>query len=199
LQKVKKTEVADYYDGESSGRQARPSADEIEPTVIKRPMDLATLMKRVKSQMYRNKKSFADDLDLIWSNCLLYNSHPVRSPRRGPRAQTDRFFAHQSHPLRRSAEVLRQKSNQLLEFITDPSLPTRSIYAASVNSGGQSRNGGTPGLGDDDEGGDADGDSDDDIPRVNGRGGMAGINQKLMNGVNGDCEIQPARMDEVKY
>ena len=48
--------------------------------VIKRPMDLATLQKRVKQQTYRTKKAFADDLDLIWSNCLLYNSHPVRSP-----------------------------------------------------------------------------------------------------------------------
>lgn len=47
-------------------------------TVIKRPMDLATLQKRVKQQTYRTKKAFADDLDLIWSNCLLYNSHPVR-------------------------------------------------------------------------------------------------------------------------
>lgn len=46
--------------------------------VITRPMDLATLLKRVKSQMYRTKKAFADDLDLIWSNCLAYNSHPVR-------------------------------------------------------------------------------------------------------------------------
>lgn len=46
--------------------------------VIKRPMDLATLLKRVKQQTYRTKKAFAEDLDLIWSNCLLYNSHPVR-------------------------------------------------------------------------------------------------------------------------
>ena len=40
-------------------------------------MDLATLLKKVRQQSYRTKKAFADDLDLIWSNCLLYNSHPV--------------------------------------------------------------------------------------------------------------------------
>lgn len=54
-------------------------------------MDLATLQKRVKSQMYRSKKAFADDLDLIWSNCLLYNSHPVRGSRwRASRSRTRR-------------------------------------------------------------------------------------------------------------
>lgn len=51
-------------------------------------MDLATLLKKVRQQSYRTKKAFADDLDLIWSNCLLYNSHPVsrhRSMARGLR------------------------------------------------------------------------------------------------------------------
>lgn len=80
LQKVRKTDVPDYYDGESILMQKSESL-ELTPrrsTVIKRPMDLATLLKRVKQQTYRTKKAFADDLDLIWSNCLLYNSHPVR-------------------------------------------------------------------------------------------------------------------------
>jgi len=40
-------------------------------------MDLATLLKKVRQQSYRTKKAFSEDLDLIWSNCLLYNSHPV--------------------------------------------------------------------------------------------------------------------------
>lgn len=64
-------------------RLARPSPVRGKLTqrsaVIKRPMDLATLLKKVKQQAYRTKKAFAEDLDLIWSNCLLYNSHPVRS------------------------------------------------------------------------------------------------------------------------
>lgn len=82
LQRVKKTEAPDYYDGRSLPYNTSRASQALmkSPAVIKRPMDLATLHKRVKSQMYRSKKAFADDLDLIWSNCLLYNSHPVRPP-----------------------------------------------------------------------------------------------------------------------
>ncbi|TNY19267.1 hypothetical protein DMC30DRAFT_354181, partial [Rhodotorula diobovata] len=132
LQKVRKADVPDYYD------------------VIKRPMDLATLLKKVKQQAYRTKKAFAEDLDLIWSNCLLYNSHP-------------------NHPLRHSAEALRQKSNQLLEFITDPALTQRQLLLATRI--------GTP---DDDADGEAD--SDDDDARS-----KRAISERLLNGANGDC------------
>ncbi|KAL8283696.1 hypothetical protein RQP46_005491 [Phenoliferia psychrophenolica] len=157
LQKVKKTEVPDYYD------------------VIKKPMDLATLQKRVKSQMYRSKKAFADDLDLIWSNCLLYNSHPA-------------------HLLRISAEILRKKSNQLLEFISDPALPTRPMFAAALGNSQRSK-AGTP-VGDDgDDEGYMDGDSEDDEgglkAHVNGRmqGGLAGV--LLQNGDVRDMTDSP--------
>ncbi|KAI5478540.1 transcriptional activator SPT7 [Pseudohyphozyma bogoriensis] len=156
LQKVKKSEVPDYYD------------------VIKKPMDLATLMKRVKSQMYRTKQSFADDLNLIWDNAFLYNTHP-------------------DHPLRKSADFLRQKSNQLLEFISDPSLPARSIYAQvareSASRGGINgtpapgeevegeglglRRGSTVGVGEDGE--------DEDRKRV-----LEVLNRKLLNGVGAE-------------
>ncbi|GAA5890246.1 hypothetical protein JCM8208_002750 [Rhodotorula glutinis] len=138
LQKVRKADVPDYYD------------------VIKRPMDLATLLKKVKQQSYRTKKAFAEDLDLIWSNCLHYNSHP-------------------SHPLRASAEALRAKSNQLLEFITDPALTQRQLLMASV---GVHRAGSTR-IGTPDE--DADGDSEDEDARS-----KRGISERLLNGVNGD-------------
>ena len=39
--------------------------------VIKNPMDLATMTKKLP--LYRDTKQFHADLDLIWSNCLLYN------------------------------------------------------------------------------------------------------------------------------
>ena len=45
--------------------------------VIKKPMDLGTVLKKVKTQQYKDKKSFADDLNLIWDNCLEYNTWPV--------------------------------------------------------------------------------------------------------------------------
>ncbi|SCV68560.1 BQ2448_681 [Microbotryum intermedium] len=162
LQKVRKTDVPDYYD------------------IIKHPMDLATLAKRVKQQMYRTKKAFADDLDLIWSNCLLYNSHP-------------------GHPLRRSAEILRAKSNQLLEFISDPALPTRSLYAQTVAAqvgGSSSRHRGsvrgTPAPGDE---ADVEGDNESEagararsVSVALGRHSsiLQAANERLLSGVNGD-------------
>ncbi|GAA6035145.1 hypothetical protein JCM8097_006387 [Rhodosporidiobolus ruineniae] len=144
LQKVRKADVPDYYD------------------VIKRPMDLATLLKKVKQQAYRSKKAFAEDLDLIWSNCLLYNSHP-------------------SHPLRNSAEILRAKSNQLLEFITDPAATQRTLYTASMSSAAlDARRGSSVRIGTPDEDGDADGESDDE------RRSKRALSERLLNGVNGD-------------
>ncbi|GAA5978534.1 hypothetical protein JCM11641_007977 [Rhodosporidiobolus odoratus] len=144
LQKVRKADVPDYYD------------------VIKRPMDLATLLKKVKQQTYRTKKAFADDIDLIWSNCLLYNSHP-------------------NHPLRHSAEALRAKSNQLLEFITDPAVTQRTFLAASISSAAlDGRRASSTRLGTPEEDGDADGESDDE------RRSKRGISERLLNGANGD-------------
>ncbi|GAA5870113.1 hypothetical protein JCM3774_002596 [Rhodotorula dairenensis] len=143
LQKVRKADVPDYFD------------------VIKHPMDLATLLKKVKQQSYRTKKAFADDLDLIWSNCLLYNSHP-------------------SHPLRHSAEVLRAKSNQLLEFITDPAVTQRSLLVASLSSAAlESRRESSTRNGTPDE--DADGDSDDEARS------KRALSHRLLNHVNGEA------------
>ncbi|TKY88787.1 hypothetical protein EX895_002418 [Sporisorium graminicola] len=84
LSKVSKRDAPDYYD------------------VIKHPMDLGTMQKKVKSGQYKNKKQFAHDLNLIWDNCLLYNSDP-------------------SHPLRRNVQFMRRKADHLLEFISDKS------------------------------------------------------------------------------
>lgn len=162
-------------------------------------MDLATLLKRVKSQMYRSKRAFADDLDLIWSNCLLYNSHPVSPLLRSCEAPTKLIIKTppvQSHPLRRSAEFLRQKSDQLLQFISDPSIPARTLFAASASVQDSRSKAGTPALGDDgmevdgEEDAEADGESDGNGGK-RGRvkhGGLAGLNHKIMNGVNGHGE-----------
>ncbi|GAC96067.1 hypothetical protein PHSY_003646 [Pseudozyma hubeiensis SY62] len=84
LSKVSKRDAPDYYD------------------VIKHPMDLGTMQKKVKSGQYKTKKQFAHDLNLIWDNCLLYNSDPT-------------------HPLRRNVAFMRKKADHLLEFISDKS------------------------------------------------------------------------------
>jgi len=41
--------------------------------VIKRPMDLATVKKNLESGMYRSIKTFADDVQLVYDNAILYN------------------------------------------------------------------------------------------------------------------------------
>ncbi|KAI0365089.1 hypothetical protein BV20DRAFT_1028716 [Pilatotrama ljubarskyi] len=61
LKPVSKTEVPDYYD------------------IISNPMDLQTMLRKVKQRQYKSKKEFKDDLDLIWSNCFTYNATEVSS------------------------------------------------------------------------------------------------------------------------
>lgn len=82
LTKVAKRDAPDYYD------------------VIKNPMDLGTMLRNVRSGRYKSKAQFMRDLDLIWDNCLTYNSEPT-------------------HPLRRSVQVLRNKANHLLTYVND--------------------------------------------------------------------------------
>ncbi|KAI8613075.1 hypothetical protein BC830DRAFT_1170570 [Chytriomyces sp. MP71] len=58
LQKVSKKDAPDYYD------------------IIKKPMDLGTMTKKLNALEYNSKQEFAEDLLLIWSNCLTYNVLP---------------------------------------------------------------------------------------------------------------------------
>lgn len=44
--------------------------------IIKKPMDLNTVMKKLKNLSYNSKQEFVDDLNLIWNNCLIYNADP---------------------------------------------------------------------------------------------------------------------------
>ncbi len=60
LAKVNKRDAPDYYN------------------IIKNPMDLGTMLKKLKAQQYNSKDDFAADLQLIWDNCLYYNTDPVR-------------------------------------------------------------------------------------------------------------------------
>jgi transcriptional activator SPT7 len=58
------------------------------------------MLRNVKSGRYKSKAQFMRDLDLIWDNCLTYNSEPT-------------------HPLRRSVQLLRGKANHLLTYVND--------------------------------------------------------------------------------
>ncbi|GAN05795.1 SAGA transcriptional complex subunit [Mucor ambiguus] len=78
LNKVNKREAPDYFD------------------VIKKPMDLGTVTKKMKNLNYRSKKEFADDLYLIYDNCLAYNTNPASEYRKhaiAMRRKTERLMA----------------------------------------------------------------------------------------------------------
>lgn len=68
--------------------------------IIKKSMDLNTVLKKLKTFQYESKQSFVDDVMLIWKNCLLYNSDP-------------------SHFLRGHAIAMQKKSMQLIPLIPD--------------------------------------------------------------------------------
>jgi transcriptional activator SPT7 len=82
LQRVNKREAPDYY------------------TVIKQPMDIGTMMKKLKQFQYKSKKEFVDDLMLIWSNCLKYNADPA-------------------HYLRKKALYMKKETEKLVPLIPD--------------------------------------------------------------------------------
>ncbi|KAI8376113.1 uncharacterized protein BYT42DRAFT_614896 [Radiomyces spectabilis] len=78
LNKVSKRDAPDYFE------------------VIERPMDLGTVTKKLKQAIYKSKKAFADDLYLIYENCLTYNTAPHNEYRKhaiAMRRKTDRLLA----------------------------------------------------------------------------------------------------------
>ncbi|KAF7308393.1 SAGA complex protein [Mycena chlorophos] len=99
LKPVSRSEVPDYYDGQKSCSSTRRMSS-CSPAVIRNPMDLQTMLKKVKQRQYKHKAEFKADLDLIWNNCFTYN-------------------AVESHPLRACATRLRIRANRLLANVTD--------------------------------------------------------------------------------
>lgn len=82
LTRVNKRDAIDYYQ------------------IIKTPMDLGTMIKKLKQLAYKSKKEFVDDLNLIWANCLKYNSAP-------------------EHPFRKKALYMRKETDKLTPLIPD--------------------------------------------------------------------------------
>ncbi|KAH4928851.1 hypothetical protein HBI26_112760 [Parastagonospora nodorum] len=93
LQRVNKREAPDYYN------------------VIKQPMDIGTMMKKLKQLQYKSKKEFVDDLMLIWSNCLKYNADP-------------------SHFLRKKALHMKRETEKLVPLIPDITIRDRAEVEA---------------------------------------------------------------------
>lgn len=93
LQRVNKREAPDYY------------------VVIKQPMDIGSMMKKLKQLQYKSKKEFVDDLMLIWSNCLKYNADP-------------------GHFLRKKALHMRKETEKLVPLIPDITIRDRAEVEA---------------------------------------------------------------------
>lgn len=93
LQRVSKREAPDYYN------------------VISKPMDIGTMLKKLKSLAYKSKKDFVDDLNLIWSNCLKYNQDPA-------------------HPLRKKALYMRKETDKLTPLIPEITVRDRAEVEA---------------------------------------------------------------------
>jgi len=93
LQRVNKREAPDYYN------------------VIKQPMDIGTMMKKLKQLQYKSKKEFVDDLMLIWSNCLKYNADP-------------------GHFLRKKALHMKKETEKLVPLIPDITIRDRAEVEA---------------------------------------------------------------------
>lgn len=74
--------------------------------IIKKPMDLNTVMKKLKSFSYNSKAEFVDDLMLIWSNCLTYNADP-------------------KHFLRAHAIAMQKRTQKLIPTIPDITIKHR--------------------------------------------------------------------------
>ena len=93
LNRVNKREAPDYY------------------SIIKHPMDIGTMMKKLKNFQYKSKKDFVDDLHLIWQNCLRYNTDP-------------------NHFLRKKALYMQKQTDSLTFLIPDITVRDRAEVEA---------------------------------------------------------------------
>lgn len=125
LQRVNKREAPDYY------------------IVIKHPMDIGTMMKKLKQLGYKSKKEFVEDLMLIWSNCLKYNADPA-------------------HFLRKKALYMRKETEKLVPLIPEITIRDRAEVEAEERRRGNG-----------DADADGAEDSDDEEPIMASRGRKA--------------------------
>lgn len=149
LNRVNKRDAPDYYNCKcpsSTKSDLCPNANSV--AVIKHPMDLGTMTKKLKQLQYKSKADFVTDLNLIWDNCLRYNQD-------------------MGHPLRRMANGMRKEAEKLIPLIPDLVIRPRAEVEAEER---RKQNGG-----DDDGGDDSD---DEPIMSSRGRkAGTKGTNK----------------------
>ncbi|KAK5952578.1 Transcriptional activator spt7 [Knufia fluminis] len=93
LQPVKKKDAPDYH------------------VIIKAPIDLGTMTKKLKQFAYKSKQDFVDDLHMTWTNCLKYNSAS-------------------DHPMRKHALFMRKETDKLVPLIPDIVIKDRAEIEA---------------------------------------------------------------------
>ncbi len=79
--------------------------------IVKHPMDLSTMTKKLRGLQYKSKQEFVADLNLIWSNCLLYNDNL-------------------EHFLRKHAIYMRKETEKLVPLIPDITIRDRAEVEA---------------------------------------------------------------------
>ncbi|CAK5273926.1 unnamed protein product [Mycena citricolor] len=112
-----RTTTIDNHDAEAFLRPVTRSEVPDYHEIISHPMDLQTMLKKVKLKQYKSKRDFQDDLDLIWANCLTYNAKPT-------------------HHLRQCAKRLKVKADRLLRNITDRRERQDPLIPAALGGGG---------------------------------------------------------------
>lgn len=95
LNKVSKREAPNYYD------------------IVKTPMDLNTMLRKLRNFRYVSKQEFVDDLNLIWKNCLTYN--------------TDTKLL-----IRRNCSMMQKKASSLIPSIPDITIRDRKDVEAEL-------------------------------------------------------------------
>ncbi|KAM5384309.1 hypothetical protein ACJZ2D_001614 [Fusarium nematophilum] len=126
LTRVNKRDAPDYYNCEAPTRHGTLRTANRFP-VIKNPMDLGSMTKKLKSLTYKSKAEFVVDLNLIWDNCLKYNQD-------------------MNHPLRRMANGMRKEAEKLIPLIPDLVIRSRAEVEAEER---RKQNGGDDDAGDD--------------------------------------------------
>lgn len=96
LHKVSTRDAPDYYE------------------VIKKPMDMGTMRRKLGQFQYKSKAEFFEDLYLIYSNCLHYNQIPL------------------DNPYRLAALYLKEKTDELLLQVPDIVIRHKSEMTTSV-------------------------------------------------------------------
>ena len=116
---VSKSQARDYYD------------------VIKNPMDLSRMLKKIKTMQYSRKEDFRADFELMWSNCATYNTDPSHFARKAAsnvKAYTDDLLLNvpSNFELKQSQQQALQQQQQLGAFSV--STPMQTPLPGSVET-----------------------------------------------------------------